>query len=122
MLVNEFSATCRLYEGFQVWEIENLTAFLNGNGVFATIFQDYYNILVEEIEEKRSDIAESDLEIMTKLLDLVNDKYFFVFTFHDKNHLDLVGMQRMKVMNFGIDIENVRDDRVYAIIMDKRSS
>ncbi len=122
MLVNEFSSTCRLYEGFQVWEIENITAFLNGNGVLASIFQDYYNIPIEEIEEKRSDIADSDFDIITKLLSLVNDKSFFIFTLHDKNHLDLVGMQRMKVMNFGIDIEKIKDDRVYAIIMDKRSS
>ena len=122
MLVNEFSSTCRLYEGFQVWKIENLTAFLNGNEVLATMFQDYYNIPVKEIEEKRSDIADSDFDIITKLLSLVNDKSFFIFTLHDKNHLDLVGMQRMKVMNFGIDIEKIRDDCVYAIIMDKRSS
>ena len=122
MLVNEFSSTCRLYEGFQVWEIENITSFLNGNGVLATIFQDYYDISVEEIEEKRSDIVDSDFDIITKLLNLVNDKSFFIFTLHDKNHLDLVGMQRMKVMNFGIDIEKIRDDCVYAIIMDKRSS
>jgi len=122
MLVNEFSSTCRLYEGFQVWEIENITSFLNGNGVLETIFQDHYNIPVKEIEEKRGDIADSDFDIITKLLSLVNDKSFFIFTLHDKNHLDLVGMQRMKVMNFGIDIEKIRDDRVYAIIMDKRSS
>ncbi len=46
MLVNEFSSTCQQYEGFQVWEIENLNTFLNGNRVLATIFQDYYNELV----------------------------------------------------------------------------
>ena len=122
MLVNEFSSTYRLYEGFQVWEIENITAFLNGNGVLATIFQDCYEIPVKEFEEKRSDITDSDFDIITKLLNLVNDKSFFIFTLHDKNHLDLVGLQRMKVMNFGIDIEKIRNDCVYVIIMDKRSS
>lgn len=122
MLVNEFSETYRLYEGFQIWEIENITAFLNGNGVLATIFQDLYNFPVEEIKEKRSEITDSDFDIIIKLLSLVNDKSFFIFTLHDKNHLDLVGMQRMKVMNFGTDIEKIRNDRVYAIIMDKRSS
>ncbi len=122
MLVNEFSSTCQLYEGFQIWEIENLNTFLNGNRVLATIFQDYYNIPVKEIEEKRSDITDSDFDIITKLLSLVDDKSFFIFTLHDKNHLDLVGMQRMKAMNFGIDIEEIRKDRVYAMIMDKRNS
>lgn len=122
MLVDEFSSTCRLYEGFQVWEIENLTAFLNGNEVLATIFQDQYNFPVNEIEEKRSDIVDTDLVIITKLLSLVNDKYFFIFTLHDEYHLDLIGMQQMKIMDFGIDIEKIREDCVYAIIMDKRSS
>jgi len=122
MLIHKFSETCLLYEGFQVWEIESLTAFLSGNGVLSTIFQDYYNIPVKEIEEKRSDIADSDFDIITKLLSLVNDKSFFIFTLHDENHLDLVGMQRMRVMNFGMDIEKIRNDCVYAIIMDKRSS
>ncbi len=121
MLVNEFSSTCRLYEGCEEWEIEDLTAFLKGNGVLETIFQDYYNIPVDEVEEKRSDITDSDYDIITKLLSLVNDKHFYIFTLHDKNHLDLVGMQRMKVMNFGMDIEKIKADCVYSIIMDKRS-
>lgn len=122
MLVSEFSSTCQLYEGFEIWEIENLTAFFNGNTVLATIFQEYYKIPVKEIKEKRSDIPGSDFDIITNLLGLVNDKSFFIFTLHDKNHLDLVGMQRMKVMNFGIDIEKIRNDCVYAMIMDKRVS
>lgn len=122
MIVNEFNETYRLYKGFQIWEIENITAFLNGNGVLATIFQDLYNFPVEEIKEKRSEITDSDFDIIIKLLSLVNDKSFFIFTLHDKNHLDLIGMQRMKVMNFGADIEKIRNDRVYVIIMDKLNS
>ena len=122
MIVLEFISSCQLYEGFEVWEIENLTAFLKGNEVLATIFQDDYNVSIEEIGEKRSGIAESDYEIINKLLGLVDDKYFFIFTLHDRNHLDLIGMQHMKIMDFCIDIEKIREDCVYAIIMDKRSS
>jgi len=29
-------------------------------------------------------------------------------------------MQKMKTMDFGMDIEHIRNDRVYAMIMDKR--
>lgn len=122
MLVSEFSSTCQLYEGFEIWEIENLTAFFNGNTVLATIFQEYYKISVKDLKGKRSDIPGSDFDIITNLLGLVNDKSFFIFTLHDENHMDLVGMQRMKVMNFGVDIEKIRDDRVYAMIMDKRGN
>lgn len=120
MLVSDFDETCQLYTGFQVWEIENMTAFFDGNEVLATIFQDQYNIPVEELEERRSEIEESNYDIITKLLYLVNDKSFFVFTLHDENHLKLIQMQQLKIMDFGIDIEKVRNDRVYAIIMDKK--
>jgi hypothetical protein len=33
--------------------------------------------------------------------------------------MELVKMQRMKVMDFGINIEEIRNDRVYVMIMDK---
>ncbi len=119
MLVSEFSDTCKLYEGFQVWEIESIEAFFKGNEILATIFQDFYNIPMDEFSEKRKEIADSDFDIMTNLLDLVNDKSFFLFTLHDNNHLELVSMQKMNIMNFGMDIEKIKNDHVYAMIMDK---
>ncbi|HQW12353.1 MAG TPA: hypothetical protein PLP06_09410 [Saprospiraceae bacterium] len=122
MLASEFSSTFRSYEGFQIWEIKNIQDFLTGNKVLSVIFQDYYNMPIEELEERRSEISESYLDIITRLLSLVDDKYFFIFTMHDPNHIELIGMQQMKVMNFGVDIEGIRGDCVYAIIMDKRGS
>ena len=121
MLVSEFSETCQLYKGFQIWEIENINAFFEGNQILSTIFQDHYKISVEELSERRSEIEETDLKIITTLLKMVDDKSFFIFTLHDENHLELVKMQQMKIMNFGIDIkEAVRGDRVYVVIMDKK--
>jgi len=119
MIVSEFSDTCKLYEGFQVWEIESIEAFFKGNEILATIFQDFYNIPMDEFIEKRKDISDTDFDIMKNLLSHVNDKSFFLFTLHDKNHLELVGMQKMNVMNFGMDIEKIKNDHVYAMIMDK---
>ncbi|MBL4594153.1 MAG: hypothetical protein JKX68_10105 [Flavobacteriales bacterium] len=120
MLVSEFSETCQLYTGFQIWEIENINAFFEGNQVLATIFKDHYGLSVDELEEKRNEIEENDLQIMTTLLRLIDDKSFFIFTLHDENHLELVKMQQLKVMDFGIDIEDVKGDRVYVVIMDKK--
>jgi|GEM_PF-443455 len=121
MLVTDFSETCNQYEGFQVWEVESIDAFFKGNEVLATIFQDFYKMPLAEMAERRSEIPHSDLDIMKNLLTLVNDKSFFVFTHYDQNHLELVGMQKMKVMNFGMDIEQIKKDHVYVMIMDKRS-
>jgi hypothetical protein len=120
MIVSEFSETCILYEGFHVWEIESIDAFFSGNEILATIFQDFYNMPFNEFVNRRKDIADSDLDIMKNMLTLVNDKSFLLFTLHDENHLELVGMQKMGVMNFGIDIEDIKNDRVYAMIMDKK--
>ena len=120
MLASEFSEMCYQYEGFQVWEIENIDAFFSGNEVLTTCFKDYYQMPFEEFKERRSEIVDTDYQMITKLLGMVDDKYFFVFTLHDEDHMELVKMQRMKVMNFGVDIEKVRGDRVYAMIMDKK--
>ncbi|KAA3652408.1 MAG: hypothetical protein DWP98_01395 [Bacteroidetes bacterium] len=119
MIVSDFSDTCKLYDGFHIWEIESLDAFFRGSDILATIFHDFYHIPFEELNEKRNEIADSDFDIMINLLTLVNDKSFFLFTLHDENHLELVGMQKRKIMNFGMDIERIRKDRVYAMIMDK---
>jgi hypothetical protein len=120
MLVSDFSKTCNEYDGFQVWEVENIEAFFKGNLVLGTIFQDFYKFPVSDLETRRAEIPHSDLDIMMNLLTLVNDKSFFVFTLHDENHLELITMQNMKIMNFGMDIEQLKNDRVYIIIMDKR--
>ncbi len=120
MLASEFSETCTMYEGFQVWEIENMEAFFKGNEILATIFKDQYQFPISEFVEKRGEIQQSDYEIMESLLRLVDDKTFFIFTLHDKNHLELIAMQKMKVMNFGMDIEKIKNDCVYAMIMDKK--
>ncbi|MCP4442575.1 MAG: hypothetical protein GY810_27015 [Aureispira sp.] len=119
MLVSKFSETYRLYSGFQIWEIKSMTDFFKGSEILPTIFKDIYNVSVEELEAKTVEVPDSNYNIINKLLGLVDNKSFFVFTLHDENHLDLVKMQAMKAMNFGVDIEQIKPDCVYAIIMDK---
>ncbi|MBV6484166.1 MAG: hypothetical protein KFKLKKLM_00656 [Flavobacteriales bacterium] len=122
MLANEFSETCFQYENFMVWEIENMDAFFKGNEVLKTIFEDCYKIPFKDFKERRKEIQETDLQMMTKLLNYVDDKHFFIFTIHDENHLELVKMQRTKIMDFGLNIEDIRKDRVYVMIMDKKTA
>ena len=35
MIVKNFKDTCAEYDNFQIWDVENMDAFLNGNGIFA---------------------------------------------------------------------------------------
>ncbi|MGE0560481.1 MAG: hypothetical protein AB7O47_01570 [Flavobacteriales bacterium] len=122
MLANEFSETCFQYENFMVWDIENVDAFFKGNEVLKTIFEDCYKIPFKDYKERRTEIQETDLQLMTKLLNYVDDKHFFIFTIHDENHMELVKMQRSKIMDFGVNIEDIRNDHVYVMIMDKKTA
>lgn len=122
MLANEFSDTCFQYENFMVWDIENMDAFFKGNEVLVTIFEDCYKMPFKDLKDRRKEIQETDLQMMTKILNYVDDKHFLIFTIHDESHLELVKMQRLKVMDFGLNIEEIRKDRVYVMIMDKKTA
>jgi len=120
MIVSDFGETYGQYQGFEVWEIESIDAFFKGNEILATIFQDFYKIPLDEFVERREEIPHSDFDIMENMLTLVGDKSFFLFTLHDENHLELISLQSRRIMNFGLDIGKIKNDHVYAMIMDKK--
>lgn len=120
MIVSDFGDTYRLYGGFEVWEIESMDAFFKGNEILATIFHDFYKMPIQELAERRNEIPHSDFDIMENLLTLVGDKSFYLFTLYDQNHMELINLQARKIMNFGMDIEKIKKDCVYAMIMDKK--
>lgn len=122
MIIHEnFSESCHRYENFEIWDIESMSAFFSGNEIINTIFEDEYKFPVAEFNEKRTDIEDTNGEIIEKILDHIGDKHFFVFTLHNPNHLDLIKLQNLKIMNFGVDIEDVKKDHFYVVIMDKKS-
>lgn len=120
MLVTEFSETCFQYNNFEVWQIDSLDDFFKGNSILAKIFEDYYKMPLSDLKNKRAEIPDSDMHIINRLLSQVDDKHFFIFTLHDENHLELIKMQRLKIMNFGIDIEQIKPDKVFVMLMDKK--
>jgi len=121
MLVSNFKESCTDYQNFAVWEVENMDAFFAGNSTLADIFKNDFKMSVDEFEERRSEITQTNMEIMKNLLDQVGDKHFLIFTFHDDNHSELAQMQTQKIMSFGMDIEAIKEDHVYVLIMDKKS-
>ena len=120
MLVKNFSQTCVDYTDFAIWEIENMDAFFKGNGVFEEIFKNEYKMSVSEFPARRSEIEQSNIEIVNHIIDQIGDKHFFLFTPMDQYHLELILMQDQKIMDFGMDIKEVKDDHMYMIIMDKK--
>ena len=119
MLVQQFSENPFQYKDFEVWDVENMTAFFNGNGVLKEIFEKEYKILISDFDKRRAEMPESNLAIIANILDQIGDKHFFIFTLHDSNHLELIKMQNTGVMNFGLNIESISPDHVYILIMDK---
>ena len=122
MLVADFMGTCAQYENFAVWDVENIDAFLNGNGALIQIFEKDFKMKVAELAARRSEIDRTDMQIMEQLLDQIGDKHFFIFTYHDDKHWQLVQMQKQKIMQFGLDIEDIRKDHVYILLMDKKAA
>ena len=120
MLVKNFKEVCFQYDNFQVWDVPNMDDFMNGNSVLEEIFKNDYKMSYADSRVKRSEIKDTDLQIMHKLLDQIDNKHFFIFTWHDDNHSELVQMQNLKIMNFGIDINEIEKDHVYIILMDKK--
>ena len=120
MIVKTFSQNCKEYENFAIWDIEDMDAFFGGSDVLAEIFENDYKMPAAEYKAKREEILDTDIEVMTKLLDQVGDKHFYVFTLHDNNHMELIQLQETKVMNFGMNIQEINGDRVYTVMMDKK--
>jgi len=96
-----------------------MDAFFEGNSVLSEIFQNNYNIPVSEFNDRRLEIEVSNMDIMKNLLEQIGDKHFLIFTYHDDNHWELVQLQKQRIMNFGVDIENIADDHVFILMMDK---
>ncbi len=119
MLVSNFIDSCAQYRNFEIWDINSLKDFLEGNGVLGEIFTHAYKIPASQVEERRNEIDKTDMEIMKHLLDQIGDKHFLIFTLYDANHQELIMLQDKKIMNFGIDISKIEKDHVYIMLMDK---
>jgi hypothetical protein len=122
MLVNEFKSKLTLYKNFEVWEIASMQDFFKGNSILKTIFEADYGMKTSELKDRRHEIQDNDLSIMHKILDQVGDKHFFIFTLLDPNHLELIQIQDLKLMDFGMNITEIKNNCVYVMIMDKPSA
>ena len=119
MIVKDFINTCKEYKEFQVWDVVDMDDFMSDNPVLNEIFLNDYKMTYVEAKDDRQAIADSDLQIMTNLLDQIGDKHFYIFTWHDDNHATIVQMQDEKIMNWGVDMNTIEKDHVYIVMMDK---
>lgn len=122
MLVNNFRENCKQYQNFAIWEVSDMHPFFNGNATLVEILKKDFKMEVAEFDERRSEISKTNGELMEHMLDQIGDKHFFMFTLHDQNHMQLVQMQIEGSMSFGVDINEIKADHVYILLMDKTTA
>lgn len=120
MLALDFRSTVSQYQNFEIWDIENIDSFFKGNGVIKEVFEKEFKIPFNDFHKRRAEIKENNLELISSILDHINDKHFYIFTKGDPNHNELIYMQEAKIMTFGINIANINLAHVYVVIMDKK--
>lgn len=120
MLVTNISENVINYENFEIWDIDSFQSFLEGNSIIKEIATKEFKVTGEKKELLTEQKVTENIAIIEDVLDLINDKHFYIFLMHDPNHLELVGMQRTSSMDFGVDITLLNPEHVYIMIMDKR--
>ena len=62
MIVQQFNENAVQYKDFQIWDVENMDAFFNGNGVIQEIFEKDYKTLVSNFDAKIKKLPRPGIE------------------------------------------------------------
>ena len=119
MTITNFSDNYYMYENMSIWEIKSLTEFFKAQESLFEIFEKEYGFPFNKLDEQASVFKESDIMIVSKLLNYFSDKYFLIFSYNDQHHNQLKNMQDRKIINFGIDIYVIHPKSIYVLEMDK---
>lgn len=118
MTITDFSDNYLIYENMSIWEIKSLPDFFKAHESLQEIFEKEYGFPYEKLNEQK-DFSDSEIMVVSRLLDNFNDKQFFVFSYNDEHHNDLKQLQDSKTINFGMDIHVIHPNRVYVLEMDR---
>lgn len=118
MTITDFSDKYLMYENMSIWEIQSLSDFFKANDQLPAIFEEEYGFSYDRLKEQEQ-FNDSDITVVSKLLDRFGDKYFYVFSQNDSHHNELKDLQDRKIINFGMDIYVLHPSRIYVLEMDK---
>lgn len=119
MIVNKITEQYLMYENMEIWEVKSLDEFFKAHESLKEIFEKEYGFKYEERNDSLRNFQDSDIMVITKLLDHFGDKFFVIFSNNDKAHSDLKYLQDKKIINFGMDIHVINPNRIYILEMDK---
>lgn len=118
MTITDFRENYLMYEDMSIWEIKSLDEFFKAHESLLEIFEKEYGFPYNKRSE-HSEFKDSDIMVVSTLLDNFGDKYFFVFSNNDKHHNDLKTIQDKKAINFGMDIHVIHPRKIYVLEMNK---
>lgn len=118
MTITNFKEDYSLYENMEIWEIKSIAEFLKTHEKLTEIFSEEYDFSYEE-SHQQEEFRDSDLAIVSKLLNYFDDKYFFVFSYNDTHHEELKKLQDRNIINFGMDIYRLHPEKIYVLEMDR---
>ena len=119
MIVTDYREQYLMFENMQIWDITSMEDFFTSHKMMHQIFLKEYGFDYSQRDEPGKNFTDSDIMVVSKLLDFFGDKHFFVFSNNDKHHNDLKFLQDKKVINFGMDIYVLNPNRIYVLEMDK---
>lgn len=119
MIVVDFENKYLMYDNYAIWEITSLEEFFKSHEMMFEIFEKEYGVSYNERNNSDVKIADSEIVVVSKLLDYFEDKHFFVFSNNDSNHQGLKNLQDKKIISFGMDIYVLNPKKIYVLEMDK---
>ncbi len=119
MIVTDLKEKYLTYENMAIWEIDSLETFFRSHEMLYEIFEKEYKFSFSNRNDAENNFIDSDIVVITKLLDYFGDKFFFIFSNNDSNHHILKELQDKKIINFGIDVHIINPNRIFVLEMDK---
>ncbi|HNO70513.1 MAG TPA: hypothetical protein PKO16_01945 [Bacteroidia bacterium] len=118
MTITDFRDNHLMYENMSIWELKSLDEIFKAHESMTEIFEKEYGFPFDKLNEQEN-FKDSNIVVVSKLLDHFGDKQFFVFSYNDKHHNDLKVLQDEKVINFGLDVHVIHPKSVYVLEMDR---
>lgn len=118
MTITDFRDNHLMYENMSIWELKSLDEIFKAHESMTEIFEKEYGFPFDKLNEQEN-FKDSNIVVVSKLLDHFGDKQFFVFSYNDKHHNDLKVLQDEKIINFGLDVHVIHPKSVYVLEMDR---
>lgn len=119
MIVTDFKDKFHMFENMAIWDISSMEEFFTSHNMMDEIFKKEYGFAFRQRNDEGRNFTDTEIMVVSKLLDFFSDKHFYVFSENDQHHHDLKFLQDKKIINFGMDVYVLNPRKIYVLEMDK---